>query len=259
MTRTIGSHPAITELARAVRRREITSIELTGRVLRRIRDCNATLNAFAIVDEAGAYRAAQRADLELLVGMDRGPLHGMPVAVNEFIDVAGLPTTCGSATSFGGDGTEDAEVVTRLRHGGAVIVGKTTLREFAYGATGDGSLHGPPRNPQGPFRISGGGAVAVAAGIVPISLGTDTAGSVRVPAALCGAVGCTPTYGAIWRSGVYSPDPTVGHVGVFADSVEDALLGYQVLADPPAGSLPSGTGPVLVGWPATNSCSTTWP
>lgn len=256
MTQTLGSHFTISDLGRALRRREVTAIELTAQALRRIRDRNATLNAFALVDEAGAYQAAQRADLDLLAGIDRGPLHGIPVAVKDLIDMAGLPTTCGSATSFGGNATRDAEVVTRLRNQGAVIVGKTTLHEFAYGATGDRSLHGPSRNPHDPLRISGGSsggsAVAVASGMVPISLGTDTAGSVRVPAALCGVVGFKPAYDAIPSSGVYPLAPTLDHVGVFANSVEDALLSYQTLTDHPTNPLPRHAGPISVGWIQTD-------
>ncbi|MEV7008633.1 amidase [Streptosporangium sp. NPDC051022] len=251
MTQTLGSQSTITDLGRALRRREISATQLTADVLRRIQDRNPAVNAFALVDEPGAYEAARRADQELAAGVDRGPLHGIPVAVKDLIDVAGLPTTCGSATSFGAVATRDAEVVTRLRDHGAVIVGKTTLHEFAYGATGDRSLHGPSRNPHDPSRMSGGSsggsAVAVASGMVPLSLGTDTAGSVRVPAALCGVVGFKPAYDAIPSAGVYPLAPTLDHVGLFANSVEDALLGYQALTDQPMSRPPRDPRSITVG------------
>ena len=184
MTQTSDPQPTFAGLGRALRRRKISAAQLAGDALRRIHDGNATVNAFAFADEPGTHEAARRADQELAWGVDRGPLHGIPVAVKDLIDVAGLPTTCGSATSFGAIATRDAEVITRLRNHGAIIVGKTTLNEFAYGATGDHSVHGPSRNPHDPRRISGGSsggsAAAVASGMVPLALGTDTAGSVRV-------------------------------------------------------------------------------
>ncbi|NIH81538.1 amidase [Amycolatopsis viridis] len=250
MTQTPGT--SITELGRALRRREISAAQLAADAVRAVRDRNAALNAFVLVDEAGAAEAARRADQELASGLDRGPLHGIPVAVKDLIDMAGLPTTCGSATSSGAPAARDAAVVTRLRERGAVIVGKTTLHEFAYGATGDRSVHGPARNPRDPGRMSGGSsggsAVAVAAGMVPLSLGTDTAGSVRVPAALCGTVGFKPAYDAIPSTGVHPLAPSLDHVGLFTGSVGDALLGYQALTDQPVRPLPGDARSITVGW-----------
>nr|WP_255278889.1 amidase family protein [Actinomadura madurae] len=140
---------------------------MTETALRRARELDPTLNAFVLIDEEGARAAAREADEQLAAGADRGPLHGIPVAVKDLVDMAGLPTTCGSATAFGGIAGKDAEPVRRLRDAGAVIIGKTTLHEFAYGATGDRSAHGPSRNPEDPGRMSGGSsggsAVAVAA------------------------------------------------------------------------------------------------
>jgi aspartyl-tRNA(Asn)/glutamyl-tRNA(Gln) amidotransferase subunit A len=252
MTQLCSTRTAITDLGRALRRRETSATQLTEEALRRVRDRDPDLNAFVLVDETGAYEAARQADRELADGRDRGPLHGIPVAVKDLIDVAGLPTTCGSATSFGAPAARDAEVITRLRGQGAVIIGKTTLHEFAYGATGDRSVHGASRNPHDPGRMSGGSsggsAVAVASGSVTLSLGTDTAGSVRVPAALCGVVGFKPAYDAIPSSGVYPLAPTLDHVGLFAGSVEDALLGYRVLADRPPDLPPRDRRSLTVGW-----------
>jgi Asp-tRNA(Asn)/Glu-tRNA(Gln) amidotransferase A subunit family amidase len=256
MTPTLRPPTRITDLGQAMRRRETSATQLATEALRRIQDRNPALNAFALVDEPGAREAARQADQELAAGIDRGPLHGIPIAVKDLIDMAGLPTTCGSAASFGAIAARDAEVIARLRDRGAVIVGKTTLHEFAYGATGDRSLHGPSRNPYDPSRMSGGSsggsAVAVASGMVPLSLGTDTAGSVRVPAALCGVVGFKPAYDAIPTSGVYPLAPTLDHVGLFAGSVEDVLLGYHALTNWPTSPLPHDPGSLTVGWIQTS-------
>jgi aspartyl-tRNA(Asn)/glutamyl-tRNA(Gln) amidotransferase subunit A len=242
----------IVEAARALRSGETTAARLTEEALRRIDELDPVLNAFALVDDEGAREAARTADEERAEGIDRGPLHGIPVAVKDLIDIAGLPTTCGSATSFGGLAKADATVVSRLRDAGAVIVGKTTLHEFAYGATGDRSVHGPTRNPRDPGRMSGGSsggsAAAVASGMVPLALGTDTAGSVRVPAALCGIIGLKPAYNAIPSRGVYPLAPSLDHVGLFATSSDDLLIGYDALSDRPAGPAPAGGKPLTVGW-----------
>ncbi|MEO3829724.1 amidase [Actinomadura sp. B10D3] len=250
----------IAESARALRRRETTARELTEAALRRARELDPTLNAFVLIDEEGARAAAREADEQLAAGIDRGPLHGIPVAVKDLIDMAGLPTTCGSATAFGGVAAKDAEAVRRLRDAGAVIVGKTTLHEFAYGATGDRSVHGPSRNPEDPGRMSGGSsggsAVAVAAGMVPLTLGTDTAGSIRVPAALCGVVGFKPAFDAVSTEGVYPLAPSLDHVGVFAATSEDALIGHQALTDRPV--LPvAALDRVSVGWVPPESVAVT--
>ncbi|GAA4092712.1 amidase [Actinomadura miaoliensis] len=199
------------------------------------------LNAFVTVDAEGAAQAARRADEELAAGADRGPLHGVPVAVKDIINVAGLPTGMGSALFDGYVAPGDAACVRLLREAGAVIVGKTTTHEFAYGASGDVSVTGPSRNPHDPARISGGSsggsAVAVAAGMVPLALGTDTGGSVRIPAALCGIAGFKPAFGAIPIDGVFPLAESLDHVGVLAATPADCRTAYRVLtssADRPA-------------------------
>ena len=248
------------ELARALRSREISATKVTEAALRRTHELNPTLNAFALIDDEGALAAARVADEQLAAGIDLGPLHGVPVAVKDLIDMAGLPTSCGSATSFGAIACDDAEVVRRLRDAGAVIIGKTTLHEFAYGATGDRSVHGASRNPHDPSRMSGGSsggsAVAVAAGMVSLALGTDTAGSVRVPAALCGVVGLKPAYDVVPSAGVYPLAPTLDHVGLFAATSEDALLGYQAISDRPAFV---GSDRLSVGWIPPDAIAVTDP
>ncbi|NIK55500.1 amidase [Kribbella shirazensis] len=250
-----------TGLARALRSGETSVTEVVDAALRRTHELNPTLNAFTLIDDEGARAAAREADELFAAGVDLGPLHGIPVAVKDLIDIAGLPTSCGSATSFGATATEDAEVVRRLRAAGAVIIGKTTLHEFAYGATGDRSAHGASRNPSDPRRMSGGSsggsAVAVAAGMVSLALGTDTAGSVRVPAALCGVVGLKPAYDAIPSAGVYSLAPTLDHVGLFAATTEDALAGYQALAD--RSVEPVSVDGLTVGWIPPESIAVTDP
>lgn len=243
--------PTIAALGRALRAGETTAETELDKAIDMIRQLDPTLNAFVLVDEEGARRAARTADEELAAGRDRGPLHGIPAAVKDLVDMAGLPTTCGSRTSFGGIAERDAAVVTRLRDAGAVIVGKTTLHEFAYGATGDRSAHGASRNPHDPARMSGGSsggsAVAVAAGMVPLAIGTDTVGSVRVPAALCGIVGLKPAFDAIDSGGVRPLAPGLDHVGLFATHVDDVLTACQALAEPPANTaVPAGR--LRVGW-----------
>lgn len=241
----------VTRLGRMLRTGEATAEDLVEKSLETIDETNPTLNAFISVDADGARRAARRADAELADGLDRGPLHGIPVAVKDLIDIDGLHTTCGSASSFGATATEDAEVVKRLRDCGAVIVGKTTLHEFAYGATGDRSVHGASRNPRDPSRMSGGSsggsAAAVAAGMVPLAIGTDTAGSVRVPAALCGIVGLKPAYDTIPTKGVYPLAPSLDHVGLFATTVEDVHIGYEALSDLPMNGARRES-PLALGW-----------
>ncbi|MEV0391438.1 amidase [Nonomuraea sp. NPDC050643] len=239
----------ISELARDLREHVTTSAELTERALDAAADLNPALNAFVTVDAKGALAAARLADEELANGTDRGPLHGVPVGVKDLIMVAGLPATMGSRHFTGYVPDTDADCVTRLRAAGAVIVGKTTTHEFAYGASGDRSANGPSRNPWDPARMSGGSsggsAAAVAAGILPMALGTDTGGSVRIPAALCGIAGFKPAYGALSSDGVFPLARTLDHVGVLAGDAESCRLAYACLTPAaPAGE----AGPGRVAW-----------
>ncbi|MCC9184615.1 amidase [Mycolicibacterium mageritense] len=192
----------IRSLAADLRSGRTTSVELVEHSLAAITRLDPILNAFTTVDTEGALAAARTADRERAEGRDRGVLHGIPVSVKDLIDIAGQVTTSGSLAHPRRPET-DAECVSRLRAAGAVIVGKNVLHEFAYGATGDRSAHGASRNPWDVNRISGGSsggsAVATAAGMVPVAVGTDTAGSVRVPAALCGVTGFKPAHGDIPR------------------------------------------------------------
>ncbi|GAA2370995.1 amidase [Streptomyces cuspidosporus] len=225
----------ISELATELRAGRTTSVELTRHALEAIAGSGPRVNAFAHVDAGGALAAARQADREIGEGLDRGPLHGLPTGIKDMIDVAGLPTTAGSAHLAGRVARTDAACVRRLRRAGAVIVGKTTTHEFAYGPTGDRSVHGPTRNPRDLTRMAGGSsagsAAAVAAGMVAFALGTDTGGSVRIPSALCGVVGFKPAYDAIPTHGVLPLSRTLDHVGVLAPTVRDCLTVHDVLAE----------------------------
>ncbi len=225
----------VMELAAGLRDGTFTAVQLAREALASIDRLNPLLNAFVLVDRAGAEHAAHQIDRDFAAGLDRGPLQGMPVGIKDIIATAGLATTYGSAHFAANVPKEDAECVRLLKAAGAIILGKTLTHEFAYGPTGDRSLQGAAKNPWDTARMSGGSsagsAVAVASGMVPLAVGTDTGGSVRIPAALCGIVGFKPTYAAISTAGVFPLSATLDHVGVFARSVEDATMMFDVLRD----------------------------
>ncbi|HEY0805380.1 MAG TPA: amidase, partial [Pseudonocardiaceae bacterium] len=181
---------SIAELADGLRAGRTTARALAESALAAADEYGPALNCFVTVDHDGALRTADQADRELRDGLDRGPLHGIPVGVKDLIDTAGLRTTMGSRHFDRHVPAADAAVVIALRQAGAVIIGKTHTHQFAYGPTGDIAHTGPARNPHDPSRITGGSssgsAAAIAAGLLPAALGTDTGGSVRIPAALCG-------------------------------------------------------------------------
>ena len=219
---------SLQELGRRLRIGEFTSVELVRKSLEAYELINPLVNAFTFVATDLAYEAASMADKELAAGIDRGPLHGIPVAVKDNIFTARIPTTMGSAHYKGYIPDNDAECVQRLKSAGAVILGKTTTHEFAFGPTGDCAAQGPTLNPWDTSRMAGGSscgsAVAVASGIVPIAIGTDTGGSIRIPAALTGVVGFKPSIGRISTEGVFPLSKTLDHVGILANSVEDVAL-----------------------------------
>jgi aspartyl-tRNA(Asn)/glutamyl-tRNA(Gln) amidotransferase subunit A len=234
----------LADLGRALRSGEQTAQSLVARVLE---SADPDLNAFVHLDPELAQENARWADKELARGVDLGPLHGIPVAVKDIIDVAGFRTGMGSAHFDGHVAGSDAACVRRLRNAGAVIVGKTGTQEFAFGATGDVSASGPVRNPHDRSRMSGGSssgsAVAVAAGMVPLALGTDTGGSVRIPSAFCGVAGFKPAHGAIPVDGVFPLSRSLDHVGVLAGTAADCLTAYRVLTTPPEATPPGATPP----------------
>jgi aspartyl-tRNA(Asn)/glutamyl-tRNA(Gln) amidotransferase subunit A len=214
----------IREAGAMLRSGTLSPVELTQAVLARIGDTEAVLHAFIQVFGDEAMAAAREAEAELRAGHDRGPLHGIPIAIKDIADVAGAPTRCGSRVRADAPAAEvDAEAVARLRAEGAVIVGKTVTHEFAGGV-----LSPPARNPWDPGRIpggsSGGSGAAVAAGSCLAALGTDTAGSIRIPAALCGVVGLKPTTGRVSTQGVFPLSWSLDTVGPLTKTVDDAML-----------------------------------
>jgi aspartyl-tRNA(Asn)/glutamyl-tRNA(Gln) amidotransferase subunit A len=224
----------IEEFACRLRAGEVTALEITNSCLQRIDQLQPSLNAFIRVMADEAKRDAETADRELASGRDRGPLHGVPIAVKDIIDARGVPTTAASRVREGHVAAADAPVITRLRDAGAVIIGKTNLDEFAFGTTSENSAFGPIRHPldtsRSPGGSSGGSAVAVATGMALAALGTDTGGSIRIPAAACGIVGLKPTLGEISTAGVVPLAKTFDHVGPFTRTVGDATLLHQAMS-----------------------------
>lgn len=209
---------------------EQSVVAVAEQTLDAIERTQPTLNAFVHLDRGRVL--AEAAALDAMTG-ERGPLHGIPVGIKDLIDVAGWPVTSGSRLLAGRIADTDAEVVTRLRAAGALIIGMTLTHEFAFGGTGDISKDGPARNPHDPDRMSGGSSagsgVAVAAGLVPLALGTDTGGSVRIPAALCGCIGIKTAFGDVPVDGTHPLAPTLDTVGVLAGDADVAWVGWSVL------------------------------
>ena len=222
------------EAAARLERREISSLELTRGCLDRIAAKNDDLRAFITITGEQALAEAARADAEIAAGKYRGPLHGIPISVKDLVDVAGTPTTSGSNVPPRRP-THDAPVVANLRRAGAVIVGKTNLHEFAFGTTSDESAFGAVRNPFDTSRSaggsSGGAAVALVERMCYGSVGTDTGGSIRIPAAACGVVGLKPTSGEISAEGVVPLSTSLDHVGPLALDVSDTALLYYAMLD----------------------------
>jgi aspartyl-tRNA(Asn)/glutamyl-tRNA(Gln) amidotransferase subunit A len=221
--------PSLGELARRVREGEVGSVELVEETLERVGELDGRVGAFVVVLAEAAMAEAAERDARVRRGEALGPLHGVPVAVKDLVDVAGEVTSAGSPKLAGNVADRDAEVVTRLREAGAVVVGKTRTHEFAYGVVTPGTA-----NPWDLGRIaggsSGGSAAAVAAGLVPGAVGSDTAGSIRIPAACCGVVGLKPTWGRVPAAGVWPLSWSCDHVGPIAGTVADVALLDQVLA-----------------------------
>ena len=225
----------IRELSEKIRSRSISPVELTHDCLDRIESLNPALNAFITVTAESALERARLAEREIYRGTYLGPLHGVPIGIKDIIDVAGVRTTAASRLFLDRVPTEDAQVVRRLRSGGAIFLGKQNLHEFAYGGSSMISFFGQVHNPWDPGRIaggsSGGSAASVATGLGFAAVGTDTAGSLRLPAAYCGIVGLKPTYGRVSTHGVVPLSSSYDHVGPLATSVYDAALMVQVLSD----------------------------
>jgi len=243
MTRTDSrippAFPPIADMARALRTGATSAMDLTRECLRRIAVHDGFFRSFLAVYEEEALAAAAQADQEIRADRWRGPLHGIPVALKDLVDVRGKPTTAGSPLLQANIAPRDAAIVERIRGAGGIVIGKTHMVQFALGAWGTNAHMDTPRNPAGsaeetlvPGGSSSGSAVAVAAHLVPWAVGSDTGGSVRVPAAFCGIVGFKPTIDALPRAGVYPLSHSLDSLGLFALSVEDAALCFQALGDP---------------------------
>src|SRR6476619_991613 len=214
---------SIEQIAAQIRSGAVSPVDLVRRCLDRI-EARLELNAFITVMADSAVSAAQVAEREIISGRYRGPLHGIPISVKDLIDVAGTPTTSGSAVPPR-LATRDALIVTRLREAGAIIIGKTNLHEFAFGTTSEESAFGPVHHPRdlsrSPGGSSGGAAVALVEGMCFGSVGTDTGGSIRIPSAACGTVGLKPIAGELPLDGIVPLSTTFDHVGPMARSVAD--------------------------------------
>lgn len=228
-------------MGRKLRTRDLSVRELTERTLKAVEAANPTLNAFITITDEQALARADELDAMLVRGDDLGPLHGIPVAHKDCIQTKGVRTTGGSKIFADYVPDRDAEIVRRLHAEGMVTIGKTGLHELTYGITNINPHYGAVRNPHDPTRVSGGSSggsgAAVAAGLVPAATGTDTGGSIRIPASFCGCVGLKPTYDRISRDGVMPLGFSQDHVGPMAGTVADAALLFGAMAGVATASL----------------------
>lgn len=226
---------SIVDAGELIATRKLSPVELTQAYIDRIAALDQDLHAYISVYPEAALAAARQAERELAVGNNRGPLHGVPVAVKDLYQVDGMRRTCGSRIRVP-DAAGEATSVRRLKEAGAIVLGLLNLHEFAFGPTGINPLHGTARNPWNPDRVCGGSSsgsgCATAAGLAAATLGTDTGGSIRIPAALCGVVGMKQTFGLASRYGIYPLSHAFDHGGPLARTVADAALMLQVIAGP---------------------------
>ncbi len=228
------------QIAAQVRSGQLSPVEVADAFLSRIEQ-HAHLNAFVTVRPEQVRAEAKALGERVARGEPVGPLCGVPVAIKDLMHVKGYPFTCGTKAMDGVEATEDAEVVARLRAAGALIIGTANLHELAYGVTSANMHFGHVVNPRAPGHVpggsSGGSGAAVAAGLATIAVGTDTGGSIRIPAACCGVVGFKPTHDAVSRNGVWPLAWTLDHIGPLARTVADATAGFEAMAGLPAGSV----------------------
>ncbi|MGE0183158.1 MAG: amidase [Parvularculaceae bacterium] len=224
----------IKELSDGFSARRFSPVDAVDACFARINRFDGIINAFITLDQDGAREAAARALSEISAGQKRGLLHGVPIAIKDNIDVAGFPRTAASNAYTDYWPAADAEVVRRLKAAGAIILGKLNMHEVAFGATGAVSNVGPARNPWNPDRITGGSssgaAAAVAAGFCYAAVGTDTGGSIRIPASMCGVFGLKPTYGRISADGVMPLSETYDHIGPICRSTSDISIMFDIMA-----------------------------
>ncbi len=250
------SSRSIAETSQLIRRGEVSPIEITRECLKTIERLDPALNAFITVTAQPAFAEAKEAEKEIQAGRWRGPLHGIPIGLKDLIDTAGVRTTAASAVYKERIPTKDADVVEKLRAAGAILIGKQNLHEFAYGGSSLISHFGPVRNPVDQDFVaggsSGGSAAAVASGMCYAAVGTDTAGSIREPAALCGIVGLKPTYDLVSTRGIIPLSQSLDHVGPITRCVEDSAVVLNCIADTKANyrdSLRRGISEFVIGVP----------
>ena len=224
------------EAAAALRAHKVSSVELTQQSIERSKHLQPKLNAFMTFTEDAALAAAKQADAELAKGLDKGPLQGIPIAVKDLFYTKGTRTTGGSKIFGDFVPGYDAAVVERLKAAGAVLTGKLGMHEFAFGITSNNAHYGPVRNPWDPTRIpggsSGGSGAAVAAGMVFAAMGSDTGGSIRIPASFCGTAGIKPTYGAVSRYGTLPLAFSLDHMGPLAQTSRDCAAVLNAIIGP---------------------------
>src|SRR5947207_6298329 len=225
---------SISELSELIRNKKLSPVDVTRATLDRIEKLNPKLNAYITVTPDMAMKAAQDAEAEIQQKKWRGPLHGIPIALKDLFDSAGIKTTAGSNVFKDRVPAQDAEVVRRLKAAGAVLVGKTNMHEFAFGGSSLVTAFGGVHNPWDVNRIaggsSGGSASAVAAGLCYGALGSDTAGSIRQPASYCALAGLKPTYGLVSTRGVVPLSWSLDHVGPLTRTVADTAILMQAIA-----------------------------
>lgn len=231
------AYASIDELGQAYRDGSLSPVEVTDALLQRAQQTDGRLNAYRELCPNRARASAQAAEVELRAGIDRGPLHGIPYVAKDLYDVAGMATTGGSRLLEEAVASHDCAVIERLNNAGMVLLGKTNTVQFAYGGAGINHDHGTPHNPWSetphlPGGSSSGTGVAIAAGLAPMGLGSDTGGSVRIPASLNGVTGLKTTVGRISRDGVFPLSWTLDTVGPLARSVMDCALSYQAMNGP---------------------------
>jgi len=225
---------SIADAARALRAGDYSPLELTDAYLHRIETLNPRVNAYITVTAERAREDAQRATAEFAAGKLRGPLHGIPIAHKDLFETAGIRTTAGSKIHAGYVPQRDCTVARKLQEAGTILLGKLNMHEYAYGVTTDNPHYGPTRNPWDLQRIpagsSGGSGAAIAAGLATATTGSDTGGSIRMPAALCGVVGLKPTYGRVSKAGVMPLSYKLDHAGPLTRTVEDGALMLNAMA-----------------------------
>ena len=226
----------IAQLEEAYGSGQVSPVEVVGHALHRIGKLDPALNSYLSVTADRALEQARHAESEIRAGRSIGPLHGVPYAAKDLLDTKGIRTTVGSRILADNVPADDAAIVEKLSAAGAILLGKTGLHEWAYGITSSNPHFGPVRNPWDTERIpggsSGGSAAALAAGLCSFSLGSDTGGSIRIPAALCGIAGLKPTFGRVSRRGAFPLGHTLDTLGPFALTVRDTALAYQAIAGP---------------------------